>query len=120
MRSDVSLLETPQMVTVIPAEVLEDQLAVTLGDGLRNDASVSLGRVTSDRERFSLRGFSLEENTNILKDGHQHFAKYRMPMALIDNVEVLKGPSSLLYGQSTPGGIVNLVTKKPSTENARS
>lgn len=118
MRSDVSLLETPQMVTVIPAEVLEDQLAVTLGDGLRNDASVSLGRVTSDRERFSLRGFSLEENTNILKDGHQHFAKYRMPMALIDNVEVLKGPSSLLYGQSTPGGIVNLVTKKPSTENA--
>jgi len=118
MRSDVSLLETPQMVTVIPAEVLEDQLAVTLGDALRNDASVSLGRVTSDRERFSLRGFSLEENTNILKDGHQHFAKYRMPMALIDNVEVLKGPSSLLYGQSTPGGIVNLVTKKPSTENS--
>jgi len=118
MRSDVSLLETPQMVTVIPSEVLEDQLAVTLGDALRNDASVSLGRVTSDRERFSLRGFSLEENTNILKDGHQHFAKYRMPMALIDNVEVLKGPSSLLYGQSTPGGIVNLVTKKPSSENS--
>jgi len=118
MRSDVSLLETPQMVTVIPSEVLEDQLAVTLGDALRNDASVSLGRVTSDRERFSLRGFSLEENTNILKDGHQHFAKYRMPMALIDNVEVLKGPSSLLYGQSTPGGIVNLVTKKPSTESS--
>lgn len=118
MRSDVSLLETPQMVTVIPAEVLEDQLAVTLGDALRNDASVSLGRVTSDRERFSLRGFSLEENTNILKDGHQHFAKYRMPMALIDNVEVLKGPSSLLYGQSTPGGIVNLVTKKPSNESS--
>ncbi|MBL1418738.1 MAG: TonB-dependent siderophore receptor [Moritella sp.] len=118
MRSDVSLLETPQMVTVIPSEVLEDQLAVTLGDALRNDASVSLGRVTSDRERFSLRGFSLEENTNILKDGHQHFAKYRMPMALIDNVEVLKGPSSLLYGQSAPGGIVNLVTKKPSNESS--
>jgi len=114
MRSDVSLLNTPQSVTVIPAEVMTDQLIVTLGDALRNDASVSIGRVTTDRERFSLRGFTVEENTNVLKNGHQHFSKYRLPMALVDNVEVLKGPSSLLYGQSTPGGLINLVTKKPT------
>ncbi|PAJ72233.1 TonB-dependent siderophore receptor [Pseudoalteromonas sp. NBT06-2] len=114
MRSNVSLLNTPQAVTVIPVEVMDDQLVVTLGEALKNDASVSIGRVTTDRERFSLRGFTLEESTNLLKNGHQHFSKYRLPMALIDNVEVLKGPSSLLYGQSTPGGLVNLVTKKPT------
>ncbi|WP_085299388.1 TonB-dependent siderophore receptor [Cognaticolwellia mytili] len=117
MRSNVSLLNTPQAVTVIPVEVMNDQLVVTLGDALRNDASVSIGRVTTDRERFSLRGFTLEESTNLLKNGHQHFSKYRLPMALIDNVEVLKGPSSLLYGQSTPGGLVNLVTKKPTFDS---
>jgi len=117
MRSDVPLLNTPQSVTVIPADVINDQLVVTLGEALRNDASVSIGRVTTDRERFSLRGFSLDESTNLLKNGHQHFAKYRLPMALIDNVEVLKGPSSLLYGQSTPGGLINLVTKKPTFES---
>lgn len=117
MRSNVSLLNTPQAVTVIPTEVMDDQLVVTLGEALRNDASVSIGRVTTDRERFSLRGFSLEESTNLLKDGHQHFSKYRLPMALVDNVEVLKGPSSLLYGQSTPGGLVNLVTKKPTFDS---
>ena len=117
MRSNVSLLNTPQSVTVIPAEVMNDQLIVTLGEALRNDASVSIGRVTTDRERFSLRGFTLEESTNLLKNGHQHFAKYRLPMALIDNVEVLKGPSSLLYGQSTPGGLINLVTKKPTFDS---
>jgi len=117
MRSNVSLLNTPQSVTVIPAEVMDDQLVVTLGEALRNDASVSIGRVTTDRERFSLRGFTLEENTNLLKNGHQHFAKYRLPMALVDNVEVLKGPSSLLYGQSTPGGLINLVTKKPTFDS---
>jgi iron complex outermembrane receptor protein len=117
MRSNVSLLNTPQSVTVIPAEVMDDQLVVTLGEALRNDASVSIGRVTTDRERFSLRGFTLEESTNLLKNGHQHFSKYRLPMALIDNVEVLKGPSSLLYGQSTPGGLINLVTKKPTFDS---
>ncbi|NQZ83992.1 MAG: TonB-dependent receptor, partial [Colwellia sp.] len=117
MRSNVSLLNTPQSVTVIPAEVMNDQLIVTLGEALRNDASVSIGRVTTDRERFSLRGFTLEESTNLLKNGHQHFSKYRLPMALIDNIEVLKGPSSLLYGQSTPGGLINLVTKKPTFDS---
>ena len=117
MRSNVSLLNPPQAVTVIPVEVMNDQLVVTLGDALRNDASVSIGRVTTDRERFSLRGFTLEESTNLLKNGHQHFSKYRLPMALIDNIEVLKGPSSLLYGQSTPGGLVNLVTKKPTFDS---
>lgn len=117
MRSNVSLLNTPQSVTVIPVEVMNDQLVVTLGEALRNDASVSIGRVTTDRERFSLRGFTLEESTNLLKDGHQHFSKYRLPMALIDNVEVVKGPSSLLYGQSTPGGLINLVTKKPTFDS---
>jgi len=117
MRSNVSLLNTPQSVTIIPLEVMDDQLVVTLGEALRNDASVSIGRVTTDRERFSLRGFTLEESTNLLKNGHQHFSKYRLPMALIDNVEVLKGPSSLLYGQSTPGGLVNLVTKKPTFDS---
>ncbi|RTR39150.1 TonB-dependent siderophore receptor [Shewanella canadensis] len=117
MRSDVSLLDTPQSVTVIPTEVMDDQLILTLGDALKNDASVSIGRVTTDRERFSLRGFSLDESTNLLKNGHQHFSKYRLPMALVDSIEVLKGPSSLLYGQSTPGGLVNLVTKKPTYDS---
>ncbi len=117
MRSNVSLINTPQSVTVIPVEVMDDQLVVTLGEALRNDASVSIGRVTTDRERFSLRGFTLEESTNLLKNGHQHFAKYRLPMALVDNIEVLKGPSSLLYGQSTPGGLINLVTKKPTFDS---
>jgi iron complex outermembrane receptor protein len=117
MRSNVSLLDTPQSVTVIPIEVMNDQLVVTLGEALRNDASVSVGRVTTDRERFSLRGFTLTESTNILKNGHQHFSKYRLPMALVETVEILKGPSSLLYGQSTPGGLVNLVTKKPTFDS---
>ena len=117
MRADISILDTPQSVVVIPREVMNDQLTVTLGDALRNDASISIGRVTTDRERFSLRGFTLVENTNILKNGHQHFSKYRLPMALIDNVEVLKGPSGLLYGQSTPGGLVNLITKKPTYQS---
>ncbi|WP_076408039.1 TonB-dependent siderophore receptor [Shewanella sp. UCD-KL12] len=117
MRSDVSLLDTPQSVTVIPTEIMDDQMVLTLGDALKNDASVSIGRVTTDRERFSLRGFSLDESTNLLKDGHQHFSKYRLPMALMESIEVLKGPSSLLYGQSTPGGLVNLVTKNPTYDS---
>ncbi|WP_353540010.1 TonB-dependent siderophore receptor [Colwellia sp. KU-HH00111] len=114
MRSNVSLLETAQSVTVIPETIIDEQLATTLGEVLNNDASLSPGSKQRNREVFSARGFQLSSSTGYLRDGHQHWSHYQQPIETLSRVEVIKGPSSILYGQSAPGGLINMVTKQPS------
>lgn len=114
MRTDASLLETAQSVTVISSTIVEEQLATTLGEVLTNDASLSAGSKQRNREVFNLRGFELSSSTGYLRDGHQHWSHYQQPIETLEAVEVIKGPSSILYGQSGPGGLVNMVTKKPT------
>ncbi len=116
MRGDISLLETSQSVTVIPNSVITEQLATTLGEVLTNDASLTAGSKQRNREVFNLRGFSLSSSNGYLRDGHQHWSHYQQPIEILENIEVIKGPSSILYGQSGPGGLVNMVTKKPTTK----
>ena len=116
MRTDASLLETAQSVTVIPRTIVEEQLATTLGEVLTNDASLSAGSKQRNREVFKLRGFELSSSNGYLRDGHQHWSHYQQPIETLESVEVIKGPSSILYGQSGPGGLVNMVTKKPTAK----
>jgi len=117
LRMPVSVMETAQSVAVIPQVVIDEQLATTLGEVLSNDASLSAGSKQRNREVFNMRGFTLSSSTGYLRNGHQHWSHYQQPIELLERVEVIKGPSSILYGQSGPGGLVNMVTKKPSTES---
>ncbi|GAB2702679.1 TonB-dependent receptor [Aliiglaciecola aliphaticivorans] len=114
MRSNIPLLETAQSVTVIPDTIINEQLATTLGEVLNNDASLSPGSKQRNREVFSSRGFELSSSTGYLRDGHQHWSHYQQPIETLSRVEVIKGPSSILYGQSAPGGLINMVTKQPT------
>lgn len=114
MRGNYSLLETAQSVTVIPETIINEQLATTLGEVLANDASLSPGSKQRNRETFNLRGFGLSSSDGYLRDGHQHWSHYQQPIETLERIEVLKGPSSILYGQSAPGGLINMVTKKPT------
>lgn len=117
MRTDTSLLETAQSVTVIPETIIDEQLATTLGEVLINDASLSPGSKQRNREVFNARGFTLSSSNGYLRDGHQHWSHYQQPIETLSRVEVVKGPSSVLYGQSAPGGLVNMVTKKPTSSS---
>ncbi|WP_045499592.1 TonB-dependent siderophore receptor [Vibrio hyugaensis] len=120
MRMEMTQLETPGQVAVIDEAVIDEQRASTLGEVLQNDASVSAGGTSRNRERFSLRGFELSSSDGFLRDGRQHWSHYRQPIELLERVEVLKGPSGLLYGKSEPGGLVNMVSKKPTTDTQAS
>lgn len=115
MRGDYSLLETAQSVTIIPDTIINEQLATTLGEALANDASLTPGSKQRNRETFNLRGFGLSSSNGYLRDGHQHWSHYQQPIETLESLEIIKGPSSILYGQSAPGGLVNMVTKKPTT-----
>ncbi|AUD58488.1 TonB-dependent receptor [Shewanella sp. Pdp11] len=117
MRGDIDLMDTPQSVNVIPDFVTDEQLATNLAEVLVNDSSITAGTQRWNRQVFSLRGFELDSGSGYLANGHQLFAHYVLPIEILSQVEVLKGPSSMLYGQSGPGGLVNMVTKKPTYEH---
>ncbi|WP_434998274.1 TonB-dependent siderophore receptor [Vibrio scophthalmi] len=114
MRMEATQLETPGQVAVIDEQIIDEQRASTLGEVLKNDASITAGSRSTNRERFNLRGFELDSGSSFLRDGNQHWSHYRQPIELIERVEVLKGPAGLLYGESTPGGLVNMISKKPT------
>lgn len=117
MRGDIDILDTPQSVTVIPDFVTDEQLARNLSEVLVNDSSVTAGSEKWNRQQFAIRGFALDSGNGFLVNGHQHWSHYIQPIEILEQVEVLKGPSSMLYGQSGPGGLVNMVTKKPTYDS---
>lgn len=116
MRGDIDILDTPQSVAVIPDFITDEQLATNLGEVLVNDSSVTGGSEKWNRQVFSIRGFELSSGSGYLINGQQQWSHYVQPIETLQQVEVLKGPSSMLYGQSGPGGLINMVTKKPTTE----
>lgn len=114
MRGDIDLMDTPQSVSVIPDFVTDEQLATNLSEVLVNDSSVTGGSEKWNRQVFNIRGFELSSGSGFLINGQQQWSHYVQPIETLQQVEVLKGPSSMLYGQSGPGGLINMVTKKPT------
>lgn len=112
-RTDTDILDVPQSIQVIPDEVIEDQGIRSLGDVARNTAGVSTGRISSDSlaTEFVIRGFPTENILrNGLRDTTQQFAS---SIDNVEQIEVLRGPASVLFGQGSLGGTVNLVTEEP-------
>ncbi|CRM45148.1 TonB-dependent receptor [Pseudomonas poae] len=114
MRSQGLLLETPQTVNVVPAQVLRDQTPRNLDDALANISGITQANTLgSTQDAVMLRGFGDNRNGSIMQDG-MPVVQGRALNATAERVEVLKGPSSLLYGIQDPGGVVNIVSKKPA------
>ncbi|VEF08882.1 TonB-dependent siderophore receptor [Pseudomonas fluorescens] len=113
MRSSASLQEVPQTVNVTPAQVIRDQAPRNLDDALANVSGITQGNtLASTQDSVMTRGFGDNRNGSIMRDG-MPIVQGRGMNATVDRVEVLKGPASLLYGIQDPGGVVNMVSKKP-------
>lgn len=113
MRSSASLQEIPQTVNVIPAQVIRDQTPRNLDDALANISGITQANTLgSTQDSVMIRGFGDNRNGSIMRDG-MPIVQGRGMNETVDRVEVLKGPASLLYGIQDPGGVVNLVSKKP-------
>lgn len=115
-----SILDTSLSVQTIPEEVLEDTNTQDLSDISDYVSGINKGIISSDRagSAFVIRGFSaVAGRENILRNGlRDDTIRFISGLANIDKVEVLKGPASVLFGQGTVGGTINLVTKKPLDE----
>jgi catecholate siderophore receptor len=108
------LRDVPQTVTVIPSAVIESQGATTLRDVLRNVTGISVqageGGVPAG-DNLSIRGFSAR--TDFFIDGVRDSGGYTRDPFNVEQVEVIKGPSSSYSGRGSTGGSVNMATKTP-------
>lgn len=110
---DTPLSKIPQSVAVVSSSVMQDQQARSLDDVLGNISGVTqTNTLGGTRDAFIKRGFGSNNDGSVLVDGMRTPVLHSY-LATIDRVEVLKGPASLLYGMQDPGGVINLVTRKP-------
>ncbi|WP_410199099.1 TonB-dependent receptor [Burkholderia cenocepacia] len=110
-KTDMSLMDVPQTVNVVPHAVIEDQNATSLQDALRNVPGVGFSVGDGQRDQITIRGFN--SITDQYVDGIRDDALYYRDLSNVDRVEVLKGPAAVLYGRGSAGGIVNRVLKRP-------
>ncbi|HTY49750.1 MAG TPA: TonB-dependent receptor, partial [Steroidobacteraceae bacterium] len=106
-------LDTPQSITVIGNELISAQGATRLEDALRNVPGITLnaGEGAARGDTINIRGFSAFNDFFI--DGIRDAAVYNRDIFDADAVEVLEGPSAVLFGRGSTGGAVNQVTKAP-------
>ena len=116
-RTDTPIRDIPQAVYVIPQQVLQDEQVVRLADAVRNVSGVTIAEDAGGRqERVTLRGFVTDTT---FQDGFRNgpTSNATFPdFANVERVDILKGPSSTIFGRLDPGGVVNLVTKQPLSE----
>lgn len=113
-RTATALLDLPQSVQIIPQKLLEDQQALTMADVVKNVSGITVPNSSGSRaEDLNFRGFTTGA---VFKDGFRNdgFAnRTSLEIANIERVEVVKGPSSSMFGRLDPSGMVNFITKQP-------
>ncbi|MEM9996649.1 MAG: TonB-dependent receptor [Bacteroidota bacterium] len=114
-RSSAAIKQTPFSIQVVTKDLIEDRGVTQFGEALRYVPAVTprIG-FSNSNDRYQIRGFS---TSYTYRNGFRRSA-YSVgdQLANIEQIEILKGATSSLYGQAEPGGVVNVVTKRPEAE----
>jgi iron complex outermembrane receptor protein len=124
-KTDTPIVESPQQISVISREEIDRRAAATIAEALSYTAGVQAAPsgVDSRVDEVSVRGFGaagFSSNNNFVDGlrtaagGEGTWIRPAFDSFALDRIEVLKGPSGALYGQSAPGGVVNVVSKRPT------
>jgi iron complex outermembrane recepter protein len=112
-KTDTPIMQTPVNIQVVPQQVMKDQQTTRIEQALQNTSGVYKQQAES-AESFNIRGFQTFE---YYRDGVRNQSALTQAgdreTANLERIEVLKGPAAILFGRLQPGGMVNLVTKKP-------
>ncbi|WP_061532718.1 TonB-dependent siderophore receptor [Collimonas arenae] len=119
-RSDAALIDVPQAVTVVTSQFIQDRQPSSLAESLDTVSGVRMGNTLGGTlDAIIKRGFGDNRDNSMLRDGMLS-VQPRNFTPTTERVEVLKGPSSMLYGSMDPGGVINVISKKPLLETQRS
>ncbi|CAI1082717.1 TonB-dependent siderophore receptor [Serratia quinivorans] len=115
-RTETSLLNVPQAIDVVPQQVISDQAVSSLDEALYNVSGITQANTLGGtQDAVMKRGFGDNRDGSILRDGVRS-VQARNFTPTTERVEVLKGPASMLYGMGEPGGMINMITKKPQLQ----
>ena len=123
IKTDTPILEIPQSVSVITADRIEQLGANSLNDALGYTAGVRSSVYGSDSryDWLSIRGFDAYFPgfyfDGLFARNNNTWAVWKVEPYGAERIEVLKGPGSVLYGQMSPGGLINVITKRPTEES---
>ena len=115
------LSETPRSVSVVTEEQMKDRNVQTISEALRYSGGVQAGFYGEDNKQdwFIIRGFK-QANNGLFMDGSRiyssAFYSWQIDPYMLERIEVLKGAASVLYGQTPPGGLINLQSKRPTAD----
>ncbi|WP_244657173.1 TonB-dependent siderophore receptor [Pseudomonas syringae] len=120
-KTSTAVLETSQSVSVVTRQQMDDQGAQTVAQAMRYTPGVLTNPygATHRYDYVALRGFNDGSVDNIYLDGLKSmgdsgtYSTMQVDPYFLERVDILKGPSSVLYGRSSPGGLVALTSKKP-------
>lgn len=114
-RTDTPLRDIPQSIQIIPQQVLEEQQVNTLNEALKNvpGATPTQPNDLPAFNSFTIRGLFVEQGIFTRNGLNYRYAGTTAIFPNIERIEVLRGPASVLFGESNPGGTINIVTKQP-------
>jgi iron complex outermembrane receptor protein len=108
---ELDFLELPRIVNVIPEQLILDQKVTELTDALRNTPGISLSDgFGGTNDDFLIRGFRRNE---VYRNGFRRQTNFKTNLSNVEYTQIIRGPASITYGQVEPGGLVDIVTKKP-------
>ncbi|RJG39977.1 TonB-dependent siderophore receptor [Motilimonas pumila] len=118
-KTDTELRKVPRAVSVVTREHMDDRASISIADALQYTPSIQSNYYGEDNKQdwFVIRGFKqanaglYQDNTRIHSEG---FYSYQVDPFGLERVEILRGPASVLYGQNPPGGVINVVSKRPN------
>ena len=116
-KTDTALIDTPQSVSVVTRDLMDAQAAQTVDQALRYVPAVYSQDNDLRFDQLRIRGFDADSYLDGMKlNRTTWFATPRIDPYFLERMDVLRGPSSVLYGQASPGGVVDMVTKRPTSE----
>lgn len=113
---EAPLRDIPQTVNVVSQSLIRDQGARSMEAVMKSVPGIGLSHGDGQRDQVTIRGFSAISDQFI--DGLRDDALYFRDLSNIEQVEVIKGPASVLYGRGSSGGLINRITKKPGIDKS--
>ena len=121
-KTDTPLIETPQSISVITSDTIQDLGLQNLNQALRYVAGVTpeqRGASAEVYDQFKLRGFDVDRYLDGLRvfNSPTGYANPQIDISRVDRYEIVKGPASVLYGSASPGGLVGISSKLPQQQD---
>lgn len=113
-RTETPLLDTPQSVSILTRDRIDDQALLSIADALRYVPGATTGQGEGHRDQPTLRGNS--STSDFFVDGVRDDVQYYRDFYNIERLEILKGPNAMIFGRGGGGGVINRVSKTPQAE----